>query len=322
MQRFRHKSIPEDWRSKQEKALAQKKKVRRMVTGDDGQTFVDFGVIEDGTFKNKNIRVKACGKTIWNYPSDKAIARAGWLHYSIIAKGSKLFDAIELCHNWVIIAFVSRLSSNRKLTIPFCAAGRVLGPHTLAIFSYFPTPTWSQWAGNREEMLQLGFIPYVKKENADKLTMNDDVPDSGRRGGKIHVEIQLRNVCGAHIKRNDPVSRRLVRYLAMQAQELVLLVRDSKTGPVLIKPPTEECWLIRGRAGYPSYMAGEDLEEWHVVKSVDQNLFEEVSGKQTREWQFGFAEYYDTSCGIWSQVSHMRECTTLSKSNSSRRIGL
>jgi len=85
--------------------------MRRIVTGNDGQTFVDFGTIEDGSCKNKNIRVKVCGKTIWNYPSDKVVARAGWLHYSVIAKGSKLFDAIELCRNWVSICNCSPFMS-------------------------------------------------------------------------------------------------------------------------------------------------------------------------------------------------------------------
>lgn len=273
LQKFKHKSVPEKWHSKHEQAIEQKRKMRQAVTADDGQTFVDFGEVEDGKFTSKLIRVKVCGKTIWNYPSDKAMARGGWLHYSIIAKGSKLTDAIELCRNW----------------------DEFWDLNVLSIFQYFPAPYWGQWAGGRanQQMLQLGFIPYLQFDQAEKGTFSHSVRDPDRRRDMIPVTVECRNVIGAHIKRDDAVSRRFVQYLAMQAQAVVLLVRDAKTGQVLVKPPEDECWLARARpGGYdPSEYAGDG--GWTVTSSVGAHLFEQISGKQARDWQFGFTHFYD-----------------------------
>ena len=61
--------------------------------------------------------------------------RGGWLHFSIIAKGSSLFDAMTLCRNW---------DEFYELTM-------------LASFQYFPASNWATWVGDRkrQQMLQL-----------------------------------------------------------------------------------------------------------------------------------------------------------------------
>lgn len=61
---------------------------------------VNFGTIKDTTRQEK-IRVKICGRSIWNYPSNKALTRDGWLQPCIMAKDSTLHEAVGLCHHWI-----------------------------------------------------------------------------------------------------------------------------------------------------------------------------------------------------------------------------
>jgi hypothetical protein len=127
-------SVPKIWNSKREKKLRKHRELTMEL--DSGASFVDFGSIDDeGQYRIKKIRVKVCGRYIYNYPSEKAMLRGGWLQFSIIAKGSSLFDAMSLCRNW---------DEFYELTI-------------LACFQYFPTSNWATWVGDRgrQQMLQL-----------------------------------------------------------------------------------------------------------------------------------------------------------------------
>ena len=127
-------SIPKNWVSKREKEL--RKHREQTMELNKGASFVDFGSIDDERqYQIKKIRVKVCGRYIYNYPSEKAMLRGGWLHFSIIAKGSSLFDAMTLCRNW---------DEFYELTM-------------LASFQYFPASNWATWVGDRkrQQMLQL-----------------------------------------------------------------------------------------------------------------------------------------------------------------------
>src|SRR5277367_539868 len=127
-------SIPKNWVPKREKEL--RKHREQTMELNSGASFVDFGSIDDeGQYQIKKIRVKVCGRYIYNYPSEKAMLRGGWLHFSIIAKGSSLSDAMTLCRNW---------DEFYELTI-------------LASFQYFPASNWATWVGDRkrQQMLQL-----------------------------------------------------------------------------------------------------------------------------------------------------------------------
>jgi len=75
----------------------------------------------------------------------------------------------------------------------------------------------------------------------------------------------------------------------MQASDMVLLVRDAKTGRILVKPPAEEYWLLPGKSG----VGRASKNEWKVLKRVGPELFKQVEDQ--RDWHFGFTEYYD----IW-----------------------
>lgn len=100
----RRGDLPEKWipRREKEKEKAQEiSKLDKMLGENSDGTKVDFGLIDDKkNFRRKKIRVKVCGRSIWNYPSDKAMNRGGWLHFSIIAKDSNLHEAITLCRHW------------------------------------------------------------------------------------------------------------------------------------------------------------------------------------------------------------------------------
>lgn len=236
---------------------------------DSSGTIVDFGEVNDeGSFEPKKVRIQVCGKTIWNYPSDRSMARGGWLQYSILAKGSKFADAIHLCRAWNEFWYLN----------------------ILAIYQYFPSTTWGRWAGDRlrQQMLRLGFIVYFQFTDATNATQRHQT-GSRRSGPRVHAVSEARNVICAHIKRNDPVSRRFVQYLSMLTYRVVLLVRDAKTGKILVQPPEEECWLVRDKTG----MGRASKNAWNVRRKVGIDMFEEVSGGKFRDWHFGYTDYYD-----------------------------
>ena len=102
--RRRKGDLPETWISQRERRKETKDPKQSFIEafgqGDQG-TAVDFGEIYDNKdFQKKKIRIKICGRSIWNYPSDKAMSRGGWLHFCIIAKDSSLQEAIQLCRHW------------------------------------------------------------------------------------------------------------------------------------------------------------------------------------------------------------------------------
>lgn len=101
---------------------------------------------------------------------------------------------------------------------------------------------------------------------------------------RTHAVIETRGFVCAHIKRNDPTSRRLVQYLSMQTARLALLVRDAKTGSILVKPPEDELWLVREKSG----VGRAARNEWNVLKQVGTDFFDEMD--KHRKWHFGFKE--------------------------------
>ena len=95
-------SIPDKYQTKREKAASKKRLQTKDVFGDDEREGpLDFGkVTNESDYERKKMRIKICGRYMYNYPSEKALNRGGWYHFSIIAKDSDLYDAVELCRNW------------------------------------------------------------------------------------------------------------------------------------------------------------------------------------------------------------------------------
>lgn len=77
--------LPDKWVPNREKQAMGK------MLPDVGGSAVDFGEGGDQTkLSRKKIRVKICGRHIWNYPSDRAMNRGGWLQFCILAKDSRV----------------------------------------------------------------------------------------------------------------------------------------------------------------------------------------------------------------------------------------
>ena len=112
---------------------------------------------------------------------------------------------------------------------------------------------------------------------------------SGSRGRerRAHAVMEARSFLAGHISRNDQASRRLIRYLSMQTHCVLLLVRDAKTGKVLVAPHDDELWLLREKSG----IGRASKNKWNVIKEVGEKLFEELDA--TRKWNLSFNDYYD-----------------------------
>lgn len=59
----------------------------------------DLLLAEDAPKKSGKMKVRICGRGIWNYGSENAMARNGWLPCSIMAKDCSFEEAIALCRN-------------------------------------------------------------------------------------------------------------------------------------------------------------------------------------------------------------------------------
>lgn len=123
--------------------------------------------------------------------------------------------------------------------------------------------------------------------DAEELTIRQNNRNRGV-GPRSHTVFEARNFICAHIKRDDPVSRRLVQYLSMQSHTLMVLVRDAETGKLLVKPEEEERWLYREKSGIGRASRNEG---WHIIKSIGPTFFEEMD--RFRKWKFSFKEYFD-----------------------------
>jgi hypothetical protein len=244
--------LPDKYLTKREKAAKKDKKKRLKLFDDDEGGVLDFGKTNDESqYSKKRTRIKVCGRYMYDYPSEKALNRGGWYHFSIIAKDSDLFDAIELCRNW---------NEFFELNI-------------LCLYHYFPAPKWTRFIGDlpRLQLLQLGFISYFNGDKADKVT---SYFQTGSRGmaRRSHAVVEMRNFICGHIKRDDPASRRFIQYLSNETWEIRALVRDRKTGKILIQPPEEELWLLREKSGW----GRATRNEFDVIGEIGPAFFEQM----------------------------------------------
>lgn len=270
--------LPKTWAPEREKQITNEQRERQSIVEQSGaydgvpeegkgQTMIDFGDIDDeGKFKSRKMRVRVCGRYIYNYPSEKAVSRGGWLQFCLIAKDSDLHDAIQLCRHWQ----------------------EFFDLNVLSIFQYFPASKWSMWKGDiqRQQLLQMGFIPYMQFEGAEEVTTSFQTGSRGH-ARRAHCIVEARNFLCANVQRNDPVTRRFLQYLIMQSSRVVVLIRDAKTSKILSSPPQEQRWLNREKAG----LGRASKNEWITRAEVGKEFFEKM--ETIRQWRFGFNEYYD-----------------------------
>ena len=155
-----------------------------------------------------------------------------------------------------------------------------------------------------------GFVPYFNFDHAEEGTFSNRRKFGDRRS---HASSEVRNFICAQMKRNDPVSRRFIQYTSMQSRRMLILVRDGKTGSILVQPPTEELWLVRRKFGWGRAARA----EWETLRAVGPDFFEEMD--RHRSFHLGFDDFYDiyiwsTDPGIHWQVLHtcvIQVCGTL-----------
>lgn len=249
----RHKNgQPDKYQTKREKAAKKAKPLPAEMSDDVEPGAVNFGtIVDEDQYSRKRMRIKVCGRYMYHYPSEKALNRGGWYHFSVIAKDSDLFDAVELCRNW---------NEFFELNI-------------LCLHHFFPAPKWSRFVGDmqRQQLLQLGFIPYFNGENAERVTKYFQTGSRGMQR-RAHAITEMRNFICGHIKRDDPVSRRFIQYLANETWELRALVRDRKTGRILIQPPKEEMWLLREKSGW----GRANKSDFNIIGEIGPEFFEQM----------------------------------------------
>ncbi|PNP50352.1 hypothetical protein THARTR1_08956 [Trichoderma harzianum] len=218
-------------------------------------------------------RVAICGKSVWNHASEKAMSRDGWLQFSIIAKDCDLKHAIQLCRNWAELADLNLLT----------------------LWQFFPASNWTSWGNNRliQQLHELQFFPYFIDLEAQQRNRHFQAGGRGK-GRRQHDMIETRNIIAGHMKHRDPVTRRFLQYLTMRTGELLVLVRDGKTGRVITAPPKKHLWTYRRKQGIGSA----SKNEWQNALEVGPDYFDMTDA--LREWRFGFDDYYDVF--IWNLV--------------------
>ncbi|KAF5598826.1 major facilitator superfamily transporter [Fusarium pseudocircinatum] len=223
--------------------------------------------------RQRKTKVKICGKSIWNHASENAMSRDGWLQFSVMAKDCDLKHAIQLCRNW------SEFSDLNLLTL----------------WQYFPASNWTSWGQDRfmQQLQQLGFFPYFTDFDADKYSHHHQI--GGRsQGRRQHDIVETRNILVGNMKRNDPVTRRFLQYLLMRRGELLVMVRDGKTGRVITAPDDEQLWTYRKKQG----LGRASKNDWFNILEVGPDFMKLTD--ILREWRFGFDDYYDVF--IWDFV--------------------
>ncbi|KAG8162053.1 hypothetical protein KVR01_007818 [Diaporthe batatas] len=224
--------------------------------------------------KDKRMKITVCGKTIWNHASEAAMARDGWLQFSVMAKDCSFEDAVSLCRNW----------------------DEFYELQSLVLWQFFPSAKWASWTQNAltGQLLHLGFIPFQTLFMADILSRHDQVGSKGRHRRQHHIE-ECRNLICAHMKRGDPVTNRFIDYCIMQAGTLQILVRDGKTKQILYAPNEENArWIHRVKSG----LGRASKNEYIVTSAVDSKMLEALD--HGRDWRFGFDAHYELY--IWDFV--------------------
>ncbi|ESU14050.1 hypothetical protein FGSG_07746 [Fusarium graminearum PH-1] len=215
-------------------------------------------------------KVTICEKSIWNHASQNVMSRDGWLQFSIMAKDCNLQHAIQLCRNWSEFSDLS----------------------LLAMWQYFLASNWDSWGVNTltQQLQQFGFFPYFADYNARTIMRYHQ---SGNRSAvrRQHDMIEARNILVGSMKRNDPVTRRFLQYLLIRAGEVLVMVRDGKTGRVITASPKEHLWTYRKKTG----LGRAARDEWENILEMGPEFMKLTD--QLREWRFGFNDFYDVY--IW-----------------------
>ncbi|KAK8072268.1 MFS allantoate transporter [Apiospora saccharicola] len=222
----------------------------------------------------------------------QSMSRSGWLHFSIMAKDCQFKHALELCRNWDEFSELNFLCQ----------------------WSYFPASNWVN-AGSDKLISQLNelvspqipssirlrmltmrqnFFPYFKDLTAMQRTHHNEVGNRQRGVRRQHSMVETRNVIVGHMKRNDSVTRRFIQYCILRAGELLIMVRDGKTGDVITSPNPDQLWTWREKHG----VGRANKSEWTNILEVGPDYFFKVD--MLRDFYLDFDDYYEV--WIWDFV--------------------
>lgn len=135
-----------------------------------------------------------------------------------------------------------------------------------------------------------GFFPYFKDMQALKHSHYHQV-GARSQNRRQHNIVHARNIIVGYMRRNDSVTRRFLQYLTMRTGEVLVLVRDGKTGKIVTAPEKEHLWTMRRKEG----LGRASKNEWDILLQVGPDYFDVVDA--AREWRLGFEDYYDV--WIW-----------------------
>ncbi|KAJ8133201.1 hypothetical protein O1611_g414 [Lasiodiplodia mahajangana] len=246
---------------------------RSKVLGEPVISLKDF--LKPASKQPEKTKVQICGKSIWNYSSESSMSREGWLQFSVLAKDCDLRKAVQLCRNW-----------NEFSQLNF-----------LASWQYFPASNWLSWGADRvtKQLHDLGFFPFFIDLGAEDFSHHFQAGGSRSQQRRRHDFVEARNIMVGHMKRDDSVTRRFLQYCSMRTSEVLLAVRDGRTGKIVTAPRKEDAlWTLRSKRG----IGRASKNEWDIELEIGQDYFDFVD--QYRNWHLGFDDYYEV--WIWHFV--------------------
>ncbi|KAI1754831.1 hypothetical protein F4782DRAFT_528188 [Xylaria castorea] len=248
---------------------------RAKILGEPVPSLRELLLLKPAPEQPKKTKVQICGKSIWNYSSESSMSREGWLQFSVLAKGCDLRKAVQLCRNW----------------------GEFSELNFLASWQYFPASNWVSWGTDRltKQLHDLGFFPFFIDLSAESFSRHFQVGGSRSQQRRRHDFVEARNIIVGHMKRNDSVTRRFLQYCSMQTGEILLAVRDGRTGKIITAPRGKDVlWTLRSKKG----IGRAAKNEWDVELEIGPDYFEFV--ERYRNWHLGFDDYYEV--WIWHFV--------------------
>lgn len=90
-----------------------------------------------------------------------------------------------------------------------------------------------------------------------------------------HSIAEARNIVVGHMKRNDSFTRRFIQYCTMRAGEILILVRDGKTGKIVTAPEKDHMWTYREKNG----LGRASKNNWDKILEVGHDYFMAVDSK-------------------------------------------
>lgn len=219
-------------------------------------------------------RVKVCGRWIYNYPAETKMPRRGWFQFAILT-GASFPTAASLCKSWQEFYELNILSLN----------------------GYFRglKGGWDSTGGSPPiaHLRRIGFIPYSLSHNSVSASGFTQSTRHNRGAGRSHAATEARNYIAANMSRDDPRVKRFISLIQTHTAELIVYIRDCKTGQVIVEPPEEEKWIIRDKMGAGRLHRG----KWTIRQPFDRAF--KANLERDRLWK-SFRDCLDVV--IWDRL--------------------